>query len=240
MVNYDRGLVGQTGDGHFSPITGYHENEDKSLVLDVARYKYPSHWMDIQTMHAGLAKVDPQSNFPRGMVVLSRSTEIYPELCRLTPDYALSHDFSNYFRTLESKDRFDQVRKLESTQRPKAYLELLSSSPSKIYDHLTAFCLQISQILETKRHDLGALTIDRLRDIEASVPGFSRVNLWDEELKALPIAEILRDILPESGSSVLALWYIAMEDDLLHTHRLKNSSLSNSIPAFWDGPARGH
>ena len=58
--------------------------------------------MDLPTMFASLAKIDPQSNLPRGMVVLSRSTELYPDLCRLTPDYALMQEFSAYF-TLNKK-----------------------------------------------------------------------------------------------------------------------------------------
>jgi len=43
--NYDRRALGQTGQGHFSPIAGYDEVEDLVLVLDVARFKYPPHWV---------------------------------------------------------------------------------------------------------------------------------------------------------------------------------------------------
>lgn len=38
--------MGQTGDGHYSPIGGYNKNRNLSLMLDVARYKYPSYWCD--------------------------------------------------------------------------------------------------------------------------------------------------------------------------------------------------
>ena len=38
--------MGQTGDGHYSPIAGYNQNNDKVLYLDVARFKYPSYWLD--------------------------------------------------------------------------------------------------------------------------------------------------------------------------------------------------
>lgn len=30
-----------TGDGHFSPVGGYHEGKDLVLILDTARFKYP-------------------------------------------------------------------------------------------------------------------------------------------------------------------------------------------------------
>ena len=41
IVGYDRRALGQTGEGHFSPIGGYDPASDLALVLDVARFKYP-------------------------------------------------------------------------------------------------------------------------------------------------------------------------------------------------------
>ena len=37
IVSYSRKALGQTGDGHYSPIGGYHSATDQVLVLDVAR-----------------------------------------------------------------------------------------------------------------------------------------------------------------------------------------------------------
>jgi len=39
QVSYSRRTFGQTGDGHFSPIGGYHAGKDLVLILDVARFK---------------------------------------------------------------------------------------------------------------------------------------------------------------------------------------------------------
>ena len=39
VVSYSRKLLGQTGDGHYSPIGGYHRASDHVLILDVARFK---------------------------------------------------------------------------------------------------------------------------------------------------------------------------------------------------------
>ena len=36
---YSRKSLGQTGDGHFSPVGGFNEKEDMVLILDVARFK---------------------------------------------------------------------------------------------------------------------------------------------------------------------------------------------------------
>ncbi|GAB5372331.1 hypothetical protein AAMO2058_001656300 [Amorphochlora amoebiformis] len=45
VASYSRKGLGQTGDGHFSPIGGYDNESDSVLVLDVARFKYPPHWV---------------------------------------------------------------------------------------------------------------------------------------------------------------------------------------------------
>ena len=40
ITSFARSSLKQTGDGHFSPIAGYHEESDSVLILDVARFKY--------------------------------------------------------------------------------------------------------------------------------------------------------------------------------------------------------
>src|SRR5262249_2804529 len=47
VASYDRAGLDQTGSGHFSPIGGYHAAHDLVLVLDVARFKYPPHWVSL-------------------------------------------------------------------------------------------------------------------------------------------------------------------------------------------------
>ena len=39
VVSYSRRTFSQTGDGHFSPVGGYHKERDLVLILDVARFK---------------------------------------------------------------------------------------------------------------------------------------------------------------------------------------------------------
>lgn len=47
IVSYNRAKVGQTGTGHFSPIGGYHKRNDMVLLMEVARFKYPPHWIPL-------------------------------------------------------------------------------------------------------------------------------------------------------------------------------------------------
>ena len=36
ILSYSRSAVGQTGDGHFSPVGAYNERRDMALILDAA------------------------------------------------------------------------------------------------------------------------------------------------------------------------------------------------------------
>jgi len=72
IVSYSRAGVGQTGAGHFSPLGGYHPTRDLVLLLDVARFKYPPHWLPLQDLHAALFDPDPVTGRSRGWVRLQR------------------------------------------------------------------------------------------------------------------------------------------------------------------------
>ena len=63
------------GDGHFSPVGGYHAGQDLVLILDTARFKYPPHWVPLQQLHAAMAAPDTATGRPRGWLVLSQRQE---------------------------------------------------------------------------------------------------------------------------------------------------------------------
>lgn len=72
IASYTRKVLGQTGDGHFSPVGGYHPARDLVLLLDVARFKYPPHWVSLTKLHEAMSPLDAESGKPRGWLVLKR------------------------------------------------------------------------------------------------------------------------------------------------------------------------
>ncbi len=70
VASYDRSVLGQTGSGHFSPIGGYHRARDLALILDVARFKYPPHWVSAELLFEAMRSIDPDSGKSRGWLVL--------------------------------------------------------------------------------------------------------------------------------------------------------------------------
>jgi glutathione gamma-glutamylcysteinyltransferase len=73
IVAYDRRALGQTGEGHYSPIGGFNRARDQVLVLDVARFKYPPHWVPLPALYAATRSLDPATGRPRGWLQLRRS-----------------------------------------------------------------------------------------------------------------------------------------------------------------------
>jgi len=50
VLSWSRKALGQTGVGHFSPVAAYHRERRMALVLDVARFKYPSYWASVDDL----------------------------------------------------------------------------------------------------------------------------------------------------------------------------------------------
>jgi glutathione gamma-glutamylcysteinyltransferase len=68
VICYSRESLGQSGAGHFSPIGGYHESSDSVLIMDVARFKYPPHWVPVKDVVEAMLHVDPVAGLPRGFL----------------------------------------------------------------------------------------------------------------------------------------------------------------------------
>jgi hypothetical protein len=73
-ASYGRKALGQTGEGHFSPIAAYTgEADDMILVLDVARFKYGSYWIALEAMWKAINTIDPATGQIRGYCMLSKT-----------------------------------------------------------------------------------------------------------------------------------------------------------------------
>lgn len=106
VANFSREVLGQTGDGHFSPIGGYHKEKDLVLIMDVARFKYPPFWVPLEHLWASMAVEDKTTKNPRGYFILSTWNSVVacddiPVVHELqTEDAAESHhgfrDHQNY------------------------------------------------------------------------------------------------------------------------------------------------
>ncbi|XP_010943665.2 glutathione gamma-glutamylcysteinyltransferase 1 isoform X2 [Elaeis guineensis] len=86
ITSYHRKILKQTGSGHFSPIGAYHAGSDMVLILDVARFKYPPHWVPLSLLWQAMDTIDEVTGYRRGYMLISRPQEapslLYTLNCR--------------------------------------------------------------------------------------------------------------------------------------------------------------
>ncbi|KAF8983936.1 hypothetical protein BGZ46_009173 [Entomortierella lignicola] len=75
VVSFSRKSLGQTGDGHFSPIGGYVPKSGMVLVLDTARFKYPSYFVSVERLYKSLFPIDAETGASRGYFLLSANPD---------------------------------------------------------------------------------------------------------------------------------------------------------------------
>ncbi len=71
-VAFSRAALGQTDDGHTSPVAAYDAQSDSVLVLDVARFKYAPYWVPVRRLFDAMRASDAVTGRPRGFVLLAR------------------------------------------------------------------------------------------------------------------------------------------------------------------------
>jgi len=90
VVSYSRKAFDQTGDGHYSPIGAYHKEEDAALILDVARFKLPPHWVPLPLLWEALQYEDDATGRCRGYALLSRRPDFAYARHWCSPGFLLS------------------------------------------------------------------------------------------------------------------------------------------------------
>ena len=68
IANFDRKSLNEIGGGHFSPVAAYNAKNDRFLILDVARYKYPSAWVSTSDLYHAVKTQDKDGN-QRGILI---------------------------------------------------------------------------------------------------------------------------------------------------------------------------
>jgi hypothetical protein len=79
IVSYSRKTFQQSGGGHFSPIGAYNPSKDMALIFDVARFKYPPHWVPVTLLFESLQTIDAETKKSRGYLLLSASSRMYSQ-----------------------------------------------------------------------------------------------------------------------------------------------------------------
>lgn len=69
-VNFARPGLGMLGGGHWSPLGAYNQEEDRFLLLDVSKYKYPPVWASTDDIFSAMDTIDSTSGMTRGYIII--------------------------------------------------------------------------------------------------------------------------------------------------------------------------
>ncbi|CAG8665872.1 12455_t:CDS:2, partial [Funneliformis caledonium] len=87
VISFSRETMQQTGDGHFSPVGGYNPDKNMVLILDTARFKYPSYFSSVDLIYEAMLPLDKETNLSRGYFLLSSYTSQKAiSLCKLSQE----------------------------------------------------------------------------------------------------------------------------------------------------------
>ncbi|MDI3289302.1 phytochelatin synthase family protein [Polyangium sp. 15x6] len=162
VVAYDRATLGQTGSGHFSPIGGMHADRDLALLLDVARFKYPPHWVPIETLFRAMLPIDQVSGRSRGFMTIEREHPVAPVTA--LRDDADWTEIEHFLRDLDGTDVLVLAGCLQAGVSPAPrLLEILRGSgdvPASLQAQVERLRAQVSALQDASRPPSGVTARD--------------------------------------------------------------------------------
>ncbi|VXD15281.1 phytochelatin synthase family protein [Planktothrix paucivesiculata] len=139
VAAYNRQILGQTGEGHFSPLGGYHPQRDLVLIMDVARFKYPPHWVPLPLLWQAFEPLDATTGQCRGYISLRKSTHLRETFFYIALDLQEWKRVAPYFTdiiptALEVAQPHSQVEVINIILQhlPPDFIEILSTATDRM------------------------------------------------------------------------------------------------------------
>ncbi len=188
VVSYSRQALGQTGDGHFSPIGGYNAQRDQMLIMDVARFKYSPHWVNTVDLFRAMTAIDATTQRPRGWIVLQRAPGGRPLMLRL---FAAKNVGS--IALAELVDALD--RALPKAQTVADVVDIFAKLTPAFWDTIGTF------------HDGPHLPAEHASEVQALLVGLAATTM---------AAHVRADVAPDLQSLIALLLLALPERALAH------------------------
>ncbi|KAK9281329.1 hypothetical protein L1049_004228 [Liquidambar formosana] len=175
ITSYHRAHFKQTGTGHFSPIGGYHTGRDLVLILDVARFKYPPHWVPLTLLWQAMDTVDEATGHHRGFMVISRLQKAPSVLYTMSCKHESWNSIAKYL-----VDDVPHLLKVEDIKDVQKVLSVVLKLPSP---NLREF---IKWVAEIRRQEDGSTILSKEEE--------GRLALKEEVLKQVQETELYKHV----------------------------------------------
>ncbi|KAL2932961.1 Glutathione gamma-glutamylcysteinyltransferase 1 [Bienertia sinuspersici] len=181
IVSYHRAYLKQTGSGHFSPIGGYHAGKDMVLILDVARFKYPPHWVPLTLLWDAMNTIDEATRIYRGCrhdgweTTAKYLTKKIPQLLSseeisniqdllsviLTPAPVSLSNFINWVAEVRKQEDGSELVSEEEWKRLHIKEEILKQvRETELFNHITRWLLSASACMQ--KATLDGYSLDKI------------------------------------------------------------------------------
>ena len=196
VISYSRKTLNQSGDGHFSPIAAYDAASDTVLIMDVAKFKHPPHFVPVSLLFDAMAGLDKATGKPRGYVKLKLKPATTLSTCiNITFGRSRLTSASSLFTTILPSLARCESQEEELFRAARAIPPAAASLVSVTGGCVNGFCVQLRESLAYKTMVRGvAANMRRLGplpvEIEAAVVLFFLMcNSYDaaEAERALPL-----------------------------------------------------
>ena len=210
IVSYSRKELLQTGDGHFSPIGGYHKDEDKVLILDTARFKYPPHWVDVEMLYNSMCRLDPSKNLTRGWMIWDVARTLKNEERKDAEHVGVAPYTGNSFETKENRKE-EQENSLVVTSNYSAEKGSVIQHP-----HYFTFFIVRNELI-SKKYEQNLIN-------QKANKKYTNIFINDSENKCFttnPVTDVLKGLK--------VYWY--MQDEDTHNAVKKEGAISEDFNA---------
>jgi len=157
VANFSRQYLQQTGEGHYNPIAGIHLNGKRAmaLILDLAKFKYPGYWVDLEVLYESMKPQDETTGKSRGYFMISANRDVNPSARQIAEDVKSIGEFKRQSKSISKKiDSYIQVYEKKYNKKPEdeSILYMILTNLGKDCNYLLTYYLyDLSIRLESKK-----------------------------------------------------------------------------------------
>lgn len=212
VCSFSRKTFQQTGSGHFAPVAAFspwtngntlnlnnNENsiimeEDKVLLLDTAKFKYPSFFVSLNELHESMQAHDTVTNAPRGYFIIRRNINHESVFLQLFQSCQTNHSFRRFIITL-----IERSAKARESLYCQAFnsLDPQSSAFSRAFHNFIQYFLDIVQDNPILSHHFEKYTQMLHTEICSCETHQSSLNLLLSEIQTYPIFIHVKKVFTE-------------------------------------------
>jgi glutathione gamma-glutamylcysteinyltransferase len=205
VAAYSRQLFEQTGDGHFSPIGGYHAPRDLVLLLDVARFKYPPHWVPLALLWQAFEPLDPATNQYRGYITLRKNNNLQDTIFQVALDLQawskMAPNFADVLPTALERAQLDS---------PVAAVSIILQNFPEHAENIVGWALDHADLPQALQQAISAHRLFNVVEAALALPGrgisqWSRLQHSRERLTLLLLS--CPDTLYQTLNPMLQTWF---------------------------------